>query len=585
MRVHRAILVVLGTLIACAPPPAVLLPPAPAPDFRQAEDALARGDYQVAAAEFRRYLDVSPQEPYLPRAYYELALAQHRLHQDEAALATLVEMQERLPGKRWVQVDALRGDAELALGRRVAALSAWDEAWPLASPAEQTLLRDRIAPLAPQLTDDERSEANQIVATAAVREILNLDEAAGSPAPEEAEAVASEATGEAAEEPATVAAAEPGPRAVAPEGAESGQVEPVTAVAVAAPATEPVPAAAPAPPARVACLLPLTGLDHAYGQRALAGLRLAFADAPDQLAVRDTGGDAAVTAELMAALSADPNVLAVIGPLRSSDAEAAAPIAERSQVPMLLLSQREGLGGRFVMQAAMTRSQQVQLLTRYAVATLGLRTLAVIHPDDGYGSSFAKAFSDAASHEGAAVVGSAAYTPGAPDLAAIGPIVTRWRAAGVQAVFIPDAAATAVSVAAAVRAAAPDLALLGTESWNQPDALANAGDTINGAVFADAFFAGSTRASTREFVERFERGAGRPPTVFEAQAFDAAMAVRRAIELGANTRDQVIAQLGALGSFEGAGQLRSSPSGFQRELSLLRYRDGKVEEVSPGTGG
>ena len=334
--------------------------------------------------------------------------------------------------------------------------------------------------------------------------------------------------------------------------------------------------------AKVACILPLTGPDQAYGKRALAGLRLAFADAPEQLIVRDTGGDPATTADWLAQLQDDPGVVAVVGPLRSTEAEVAAPIAERHRLPMLLLSQREGLGGHYVLQVAMTRTQQVRLLLQYAVGVLRLRRFGIVYPNDGYGSSFAETFKREASGDGASIVGAHAYPSGTTSFASAVVAVRDWQRTGLDALFIPDAAPTATALASDVRNEAPRVVLLGTESWNDAKSLTNAGAAVDGAIFADAFFADSPRPSTREFVERFQQRAGQAPTVFEAQAFDAGMALRKAIARGATSREQIVGGLSALGTVEGAGELHAAPGGFERSVSLLRYHDGKVEEVPAG---
>ena len=103
----------------------------------------------------------------------------------------------------------------------------------------------------------------------------------------------------------------------------------------------------------------------------------------------------------------------------------------------------------------------------------------------------------------------------------------------VQAVFIPDAAPTAVKVAgrgALGRAADPAArhARAGTSPTSSPPPAAR----IDGAVFADSFFIGSGTPSTTDFVTRFRAQNGHDPTGFEAQAYDAGMLVREAIAQG-----------------------------------------------------
>jgi ABC-type branched-subunit amino acid transport system substrate-binding protein len=359
---------------------------------------------------------------------------------------------------------------------------------------------------------------------------------------------------------------------------ESAPLVGTTATRPAAVAAEAATNGAPSA-AKVACLLPLSGPDHAYGKRALAGLRLAFVDAPDRLVVRDTGGDPTTAADWLAQLQDDSEVVAVVGPLRSSEAEVAAPIAERQQLPLLLLSQREGLAGHYVLQVAMTRTQEVRLLVHYAVSVLQLRRFGILYPNDGYGSAFAERFKKEATSQGASIVGTHSYPPGTTSFASAVVAARGWSHTGLDALFIPDAAQTATALAADVRSELPTVVLLGTESWNDARSLANAGTAIDGAVFADAFFVDSARPSTREFVERFQQRAGRAPTVFEAQAFDAGMALRKVIAGGATSRERIVAELSGLGTFLGAGELRAAPGGFERSVSLLRYREGKVEEL------
>ena len=575
MKRSALVLALLAITAACRPA-GLYLPPAPADSFRRAEEASVRRDYVTAATEYRRFIDGKPDPAYLPRAYYQLALAQYRQHLYSEALATLDESQPQVKGIRSVQVCALRGDAELGLGKHASAVFAWEEAWLVATPAERPRIQERLISVRDQLTPDERADVDQTVSIASVREILGLStKPSAVPAPLPVAATLPP--------PVEVTAAD---EAAAPVAAanEDSDIAPAEGSAAEAPAvieaevqTEP---AEPEPDTKVACLLPLTGPDHTYGQRSLAGLRLAFADAPRELVVRDTGGEPAISTKLLQQLQDDPKVVAVIGPLRSSEAEVAAAFAERQQLPMLLLSQREGLAGRFVLQAAMTRSQQIDLLVGYAVGTMQLHKFGVVYPDDGYGSAFATAFKSAAANHGASIGGLQSYPAGRPNYGSLAATVRRWHQAGVDGLFIPDAAPTAIAIAADVRGVVPEMALLGTESWNDAATLSSAGAGINGAVFADAFFVDSGRPSTRQFVERFERGAGRPPSVFEAQAFDAGMVVRRALGAGATSREQIIAGLSSQGSFEGAGELRAGADGFQRTVSLLRYRDGRVEEVA-----
>jgi ABC-type branched-subunit amino acid transport system substrate-binding protein len=339
------------------------------------------------------------------------------------------------------------------------------------------------------------------------------------------------------------------------------------------------------PVERVACLVQLTGPDKDYGWRALNGLRLAFEDLPDSLAVRDTGGDPQVAAQLVRRLAADPTVLAVVGPQRSAESEAVAPLAEQLGLPVLLLSQREGLGGRAVLQAGVTQRQQAGTVIDYASTRLGVRRFGVLYPDDGYGRAFVEAFGAEVQQRGGTLVGKKSYPAGNRSFGGEIAAVRGWiDAGGLQAVFIPDAAPTATALATALRQVAPELVLLGSESWNDAPLIAQAGSAIDGAVFVDTFYPGGGDAGTEAFVSRFRSRAGTSPTVFEAQAYDAGMLVRRAIEQGGSTRSALLEQLRAVRSYEGAGRLSAAPHGFERELILLRAHHGEIQRIEPAAG-
>jgi branched-chain amino acid transport system substrate-binding protein len=178
-------------------------------------------------------------------------------------------------------------------------------------------------------------------------------------------------------------------------------------------------------------------------------------------------------------------------------------------------------------------------------------------------------------------VKSSPYRPGQSSFEPQAAAVRGWvSGGGIQAVFIPDAAATAVKVAAAARSVAPQIQLLGTESWNQPDVLASAGKGIDGAVFADSFFIGSGTPSTADFVTRFRAKNGYDPSGLEAQAYDAGMLVREAIAQGGASRGAVLQFLRGVTAYQGAGTIASGAAGLKPDLVLLQVRDGHVATVT-----
>lgn len=615
----------MAVLAACSAK--VTAPPEPPVAVRRGDQDFRYKEYDAAIQAYRIYLDEVDHGEYTPRVFYKTALAQYRLERYQATLQTLDELSERYPTNHWVQAEALRGDVERVSGHTVNAIQAWDAAWNVGSEADRRKLRPRIMAAARELNDVDLTRARRAVNTRDVRKLLDGQIASRQPAaveepmppldeaePGEEQTAKAEAVGlppvakGSAEhssptkpilanlEPETgpaddksAPAETAGAKLAAPKADELATVPPSQlhepAIAEPAPAGfEPLlPDKPVGGPAKIGCLLPLSGAAQRFGERSLRGVRLVFGQDSDALVVKDTGGDPEAASRMFEELSNDPSVLAVIGPLRGEDAVAVAPLAERVRLPLLLLSPRDRLDGTFALQAGMTRSGQVRTLLDYAIDKVRLRRFGVVYPNDPYGKEFLSAFRSEVERRGGAMVGIDAYPPTAKSLTAEVGTVRKWREAGnVEAVFLPDTAVMAGKFAAELQRQMPDITLLGVHGW---ESLADHSN-LNGILFTDGFYAGSARAETREFVEHFQQiYDGQTPGVLEAQAYDAALLSQRALAAGAHSRSELLSRMRELGSIAGAsGDLRLTPAGLQRSLFLLQVYDGQLKEISANAG-
>ncbi|MEO8604549.1 MAG: penicillin-binding protein activator, partial [bacterium] len=448
--------------------------------------------------------------------------------------------------------------ADLARGNTMRALRWWEQAWESAEGEERRAAKQHIADALDRMDAASLAHAREVFTTPEMQALVdsrlggNVPRASGGPS---ASAVGARAAAAAA---ATSPSAPPLPGSLRPD--------------------QPVPASA-----RIGVLLPLSGEYAPYGQRSLNGIKLALGPLAAQLDVRDTKGDPSTARAGLDALFADSNVLAVIGPLRSKEAEIVAPRAERGGLPMVLLAQQEGVTGEWVMQPAMTSARQAGELAEYAVAMKGLKRFGVLYPGDQYGSALSAAFKEQVEQRGGQVVGAISYDPHQREFSVELLSVGKWvKDDGLQAVFIPDFATNAVPLATQLRRAQPEVVLLGSNGWNDPGALAPAASDLDGAVFVDGFFASSTRPATQQFVAAY-RGAyaNATPEILEAQAYDAGLLVLRALQSGARSRLQMTQALRAPRTLEGAGgTLGISAQGIQRQLFLLRLSNGSISEIA-----
>jgi ABC-type branched-subunit amino acid transport system substrate-binding protein len=514
--------------------------------YRQAEDAFRLGDYERAERGYEAFLRLGEPDDLVPRAYYKLALAEFRQEKYSECLRVLDRMERQLEGRKFPRVDELRGDVEKARGNTVSALHWWETAWSNAEGEERIELYRRIRGAISELDESALAPARAVLQSEETRALIDARLRRG-----EGERV------------------EPSGAEEKPRGEE--------------PMEPPADEARPTP--RVACLLPLTGSYAAYGQRSLNGIRLGLGEGADQLVVRDSQGRVEVARAALDELIGDPSIVAVIGPLRSEEAESIAVRAERAGLPLFLLAQRETASGQYVVQPVMTYERQAAQLAEYAVTAMGAARLGVLYPSDGYGSGLARAFEDEFARRGGRVVGMVAYSPGAQEFAVEALSVQKWLADdALQGVFIPDYAETAFVLAGELRRAHPALQLLGSNGWNDPGRLGQAGHVLDDAVFVDGFFAASGRPATRSFVAAYQQRFQTPPQILEAQAHDAALLVRRALAAGARSRSEIVPALRRVRTIEGAsGTIGIGSQGVQRELFLLRFARGTISELLPGS--
>lgn len=364
----------------------------------------------------------------------------------------------------------------------------------------------------------------------------------------------------------------------------------VTLISTAAAADRPVPAA---PLPAVGVLLPLSGQYRSFGEPCLRGIRLALRAVEDETpllrtVVLDTRGDANEAAAAFQKLTADPGIIAVLGPMLAWEIDAVRPYRTSVDLSAVTFSQRMLPAGDSWFRFSMTREDQARVLARYAIVERSLMRWAILHPDDSYGRDLAVLFRQQIETLGGRVLADIAYEPGKIDFQSD---VQRLRSRiglvegeppPIDGVFLPDSADRVVLLAPHLAFAdIKGVQLLGASGWNRPEILKKALSYLENAVFVDGFFLYSFLPEVRSFVDAYRDVYRADPGVLEAYGFDAASLVRDAIRGGATDRESLRERLrqpqirtGATGRtiFIGDGRIEKS-------LFLLKVEEGTVREV------
>ncbi|MGD2126031.1 MAG: penicillin-binding protein activator [Desulfobacteraceae bacterium] len=316
----------------------------------------------------------------------------------------------------------------------------------------------------------------------------------------------------------------------------------------------------------IGCLLPLSGPFAIYGREVLNGIELGMGlfDRPEEgqgleLLIEDTRAEAEVVVSRLEALAEQGKVIAVIGPLASKPALAASRKAQELGLPIITLTQRDGITaeGEVVFRNFVTPSKEIETLLDKAQGEMGLSRFGILYPDNRYGRFFMNLFWDRVEELGGSINAVESYKPDETDFAVqikkmVGlfyprpePLVQFFEAmkyppyevkgaeveldpeeepppiVDFDAVFIPDSYQQ-------VALAAPqfpfhnifNVYLLGTSLWQSSELLETAGDYVQGAIFPSGFFAGSESQTIETFVRLYEENFESEPGILAATGYD-----------------------------------------------------------------
>lgn len=301
----------------------------------------------------------------------------------------------------------------------------------------------------------------------------------------------------------------------------------------------------------IGVILPLTG-DYAHiGEHILDAITLALEDAPGVVwSVVDSGGTEEGARERVRELAANPDLLAIVGPVGAHESRAASSEAELAGVPILTLTSQDGIEneGPMTFRFRVSPEEQSRWMARFAANELGVERVAILYPDDEFGTRCMLAFLRELDGSPVRVVGVESYEFEETDFGDPVEILVnrRYRQIRIEpfrheprtrirrlshtsdvdfdAIFIPE-------FDRQVGLIVPFLAywdvpmhritrLLGLSSWGGAG-LAKSEDLIEGATFTMIYHESLYNSDSERFAQAFRAAYERDPSEAEAQAFDA----------------------------------------------------------------
>jgi len=176
----------------------------------------------------------------------------------------------------------------------------------------------------------------------------------------------------------------------------------------------------------IGCLLPLSGPFGIYGQEVLNGIQLGMGIFEEEgrgkiieLIIRDTEGDPERAAQIVEDLALKRKALAIIGPLASKPAVASAKKAQELGIPIITLTQKEGITdiGDMVFRHFLIPHREVQKIVDKTMNEMGFNRFGILYPDNSYGRFFMNLFWDQVEERGGSITAIEPYKPEQTDFA------------------------------------------------------------------------------------------------------------------------------------------------------------------------
>lgn len=334
-------------------------------------------------------------------------------------------------------------------------------------------------------------------------------------------------------------------------------------------------ACSPPPPVKIGYLGTLSGRSADSGLSGRNGALLAVEEINAaggvrgrqvQLVVRDDGLNSEITMHAVEELAAE-KVEAIVGPVLSSPALVAAPVATRLRVPLVspTATANELLGREdMLFRLSSPTSDHAKFDAGFHFQAQGRRRIAVAYELGNriYTEGYLKEFRDAFTAMGGQLVKTLPFEASAePDLAAITRELGKARPDAM--LFIANALDTA-RLAQHARRQWPGMPLIGVAWAGSEDLIELGGRAVEGMHVSQYFDREDQSPAFVSFKERYQQRFGDAPSFFSTAAYDATRAVLSA--LARRRPDQSLANaLLTLGPFPGT----------QRPIVFDRFGDAK----------
>lgn len=297
----------------------------------------------------------------------------------------------------------------------------------------------------------------------------------------------------------------------------------------------------------------LTGGVANFGKQTVNGIQLAFKQVNAAggvlgkqvvLVLADNKSEPAEATNAITKLITQDKVVAVLGPVASSNVLATVQVSQDNKIPVLTatgtnekITVDNGKVRPFAFRSCFIDPFQGRVMANYATKTVKAKT-AVIYVDNSsdYSKGLSASFEATFVQNGGKILAKEAFLQKDQDFKAT---LTKIKALGADTIFIPAYYEEVGKIVKQARELGITVPLLGTDGWDDPKVVEIAGAAaLNNTFFSNHYSSQDKDPNVVKFVEAYKKEYNQEPSALAALGYDAGMLIIDAIKR-ANAVDSV----------------------------------------------
>ncbi len=290
----------------------------------------------------------------------------------------------------------------------------------------------------------------------------------------------------------------------------------------------------------------LTGGVANFGKQTLNGIQMAVKEVNAAggvlggkkivVVVADNKSEPAEATNAITKLITQDKVVAVLGPVTSTNVLATVQVAQDNKIPVLTATgTNEKItvdGGKvrpFAFRACFIDPFQGRVMANYASKTVKAKT-AVIYVDSSsdYSKGLSQSFEATFTQNGGKILGKEAFLAKDQDFKAT---LTKIKAMNAEVIFIPAYYEEVGKIVKQARELGITVPMLGTDGWDDPKVVEIAGAAaLNNTYFSNHYSSQDKDPNVVKFVEAYKKEYNQEPSALAALGYDSGLMIIDAIK-------------------------------------------------------